>query len=419
MATRKRKSQTIKNRIYLDNASATRLDPAVSKYMDAVGAIFGNPSALHKEGQRARAVVEASRAQVAETMNVQPREIIWTSGTTEANTLAIRGTIMAVYASLKNTGKIPHIVTTKIEHASVLETCRALEAQGFAEVTYVDVGPNGIVDPKVIKAALKDATVLVSVMYANNEIGTIQPVREIAKEIRHYKKNIQITKNDLLHRNAGRTNHYPLFHTDAAQAGNYLEIHADRLGVDLLSMGGGKLYGPKGIGFLYVRRNTQITPIHQGGGQEFGLRSGTESVSEIVGCAYAFVRAQENREKESQRQAKLRDGLFDDLVKNFPDMRINGDQTQRIPNNINVSFPGIESEELVLRLDAKGIAVSGKSACESDSPEESHVLRALYGDSDSMMGSLRISIGNTTTKKEIEIFLKTLKDVHTMLTYTK
>ncbi len=393
----------IQQESYLDFASATPLDPKVMKAMtQALSSYPGNPSALHHEGQNARRVISDARKKIAELLFAHPDEIIFTSGGTEGDNLAIFGVVRAF--KIAHPAIRPHIVTTSIEHAAVRETCRALEKEGVA-VTYVSPNERGLIDPKDIKKALRPETILVSVMYANNEIGTIEPISEIAREIRHYKK-LQSSK-------ALKLESYPLFHTDAAQAINYLPVDLRKLGVDLLSFNGSKIYGPRGIGMLYKRRGIPMTSMLYGGNQEFGMRAGTQNTPAIIGLAVALEQTFILQKKEILRLTKLRDYGIEKLQNLFPDMRVNGDLISRLPSNINVSFPSFASEFLVIELDAKGIAVSSKSACKSDDPDESYVLEALYGKKEGKEeGSLRISLGRTTTKKDIDHLVKALLAIH-------
>src|SRR3990172_4635248 len=396
--------------VYLDHAASAPLEANVLKVMKKFLTVSGaNPSALHKEGIEAKMAVEKARGSIARILGAQKEEIIFTSGGTESNNLAILGTV-SEYVS--------HIVTTNIEHPSVLEVCRHLENTKQREVTYVSVEENGIVDRKKIKEAIKKNTILFSVMYANNEIGTIQPIMEIAKEIRHYRK-INNSK-------------YPYFHTDATQAMNYLPVKVDKLGIDLLSFNGSKIYGPKGIGVLYKKRNCKLEPIMWGGDQEFGLKPGTENVAGIGGISRALEITEEIKEKESKRLTKLRDYFIKQLSRRSLDskIKINGDLEKRLPNNVNISVKGIESDLLVIELDARGIAVSSKSACQSDGPDESYVIAALRSQtsgaaprpakpwrsggsltSPSEEGSVCFSLGRNTNKADIDYTLKALSSI--------
>lgn len=390
----------LKNRIYLDHASATPADQSVVRAMTPYWSqAAANPSALHRGGVAAKNALEDARRNVAHILGAHADEIVWTSGGTESDNLAIFG---AVRASKQFVSK-PHVVTTVIEHAAVLESCRALEREGVS-VTYVPVAATGIVSPKDIKAALRPNTVLVSVMYANNEIGTIQPIREIAKEIRHFKKHR--TKRPL-----GQAAQYPLLHTDAVQATNYLDMNVARLGVDMLSLNGSKIYGPKGVGILWKKRLVALEPIMHGGEQEYGLRAGTKNVPLVVGFSKAFSLTERMKTKECARLLKLRDYFFSRIIKEFPSAIINGDTKERLPNNANVSFPGYESDFLIIELDAHGIAVSGKSACKSADGEVSHVLASIRPGVDVTEGSIRFSLGRSTQKTDIDAVIKALKEI--------
>lgn len=387
-------------KIYLDYAGATPIDKRVQKAMNFYEKnFFANPSAIYKDGVIARNIIEEARGKIAELMNAHSDEIIFTGSGTESDAMAILGVVRNFSSS---TTKIPHIVTTKIEHPAVLENCRMLEENGEAEVTYLNVDKNGIVDLKELKDSLKENTVLVSVMYANNEIGTIQPIEEIAKIIRHFRK--------------GKKSIFPLFHTDACQAMNYLYTeNIEKLGVDMMSFNSSKIYGPKGIGALYKKRGIEISPIYKGGGQEFGLRSGTESLPLIASFREAFVITNKIKEKESERLIKIRDYGIKKLLslseKTGYKIILNGDSLNRIPNNINISISSISSELLVIELDAKGIEVSEKSACHSTDDNGSYVIKAIRkickrGGGEE--GSLRISLGRATTKKDMDILAKEL-----------
>ena len=390
-------------RIYLDYAATTPLDPRVLRVMKPFFTThFGNPSALYEEGVYAKKAVEAARATVARAIEAHPDEILFTSGGTEANNLALLGIIQALRrtASSKVLGNarfarsrhfedafrsVPHIVTTNIEHSSVLEPLRALERQGRATVSYLPVEENGIVSPEKIMKAIRPHTVLVSVMYANNEIGTIQAIARIGKLLKRTRREP------------------PLFHTDACQAPLYLNCLVNYLGVDLLSFDAHKMYGPKGVGALYLRRGTPIAPILRGGGQERGLRSTTENVAGIVGFAEALRLAVSERAEESSRLAQLRDELHMLIRANKKVARtviLNGDMKERLPNNLNISLLGIDTEMLVLQLDAAGIAVSTKSSCLRDE-RESYVVAALGGAPWRAASSLRFSLGRGTTLTEV------------------
>lgn len=387
---------------YLDYASATPLDTKTARLLYKVErTFFANPSSIHTHGVEARAMIEDARGRIARAIFAHPDEIIFTGSGTESDALAIIGTVRSCK------GILPHIVTSSIEHPAVLEVCTMLEKNGEATVTYVNPDARGIVNPKNIRDALKENTVLVSIMYANNEIGTIQPIIEIAKEIRHFRKSKQFTK-------------FPLFHTDACQAVNYLSIeNIEKLGVDMLTCNSSKIYGPKGVGVLYKKRDVSLAPLYSGGGQEFGFRSGTENTIGIIGFAHAFEEVQKIKEKEVTRLTRIRDYGIERLLALSGtcgyEIYLNGDESNRLPNNINISVSGISSELLVIELDAKGIEVSSKSACKSDEPDESYVIQVLNKaqgiEKKSTDGSLRISLGRQTTKKDMDRLVEALSGI--------
>ena len=367
-------------KIYLDYAATTPIDPKVLRAMTPyLKKEFGNPSSIHNFGQKARTAIDEARQLVANFLGCEAAEIIFTGSATEANNLAI----------LRLVKKGDHIITSQIDHHAVLEPCRALEKRGV-EVTYLPVDKEGLVSVSDVEKAMKPNTVLVSIMYANNEIGTIQPIADIAKVI-----------PSGIH-----------FHTDAAQAANYLDCNVKKLGVDLLTLSGHKIYGPKGIGALYVRERTQISPLIYGGGHEHGLRSGTENVAGIVGFGQAIKEIQDPKIKiQNIKIRQLRDKLIKGVLRLIPDCRLNGTLINRLPNNANFTFKGAEGEALVIALNQKGIAVSTGSACSSKSLESSHVLLALGLSEEEAHGSLRISLGRYTSEKEIEKLLKALPPI--------
>lgn len=388
-------------RIYLDHASATLIDSRVLNVIHEFQKVhFANASAIHRDGVSVRKAIEGARDDVARSFHAHADEIIFTSGGTESDQLAILG-VLAAWR--KNNIGTPHIITTNIEHPAIRELCKHLLETKEANVTFIPVQSNGIVDPTEIKKALRPETVLVSVMYANNEIGTIQPIAEIAKTIRHFKKHH--SDSDLL-----TPNSYPVFHTDAAQAINYLSIDVEKLHVDLLSCNGSKIYGPKGIGALYKRRGVPFQSPFPGGGQEFGFRSGTENGGGIIGLSKALSITENIKESESTRLTSLRDYLILELEQ-IEGVILNGDKNLRLSNNINISISGIPSELLVLELDARGIAVSSKSACQSDDPDESYVLRAINPGLSGENGSIRFSLGRSTTKGDIEQTITEFKKI--------
>jgi cysteine desulfurase len=377
-----------KQSIYLDHASSTPVSSRVLTTIRRVAALFANPSGLHEEGIAARAEIETARAKIASIIGAAPDEIIFTGSGTESNNLAIRGLA-------KITPK-PHFVATNIEHPSVLETIRDLVKEG-AEATFVPVGENGIVDPKKIKEVLQPNTILVSVMQANNEIGTIQPIGEIAKVIRAFRKE--------------RNEDLPYFHTDAVQAFNYLPINVKKQGVDLLTFNGSKIYGPRGIGVLYKKRNLPLRPILFGGGQESGFRPGTENTPAILGLAEAAAEADRLREKESVRLCKLQNYFLTELEKSGLPIVFNGDRENRLPNNINVSIGILSGDIWVIELSARGIVVSSKSACKEGSDEESYVVAALSAARGRGRESIRFSLGRKTTEKDLAATVRAMRDV--------
>ncbi len=398
-----------KKSIYLDHASATPLDKKVWNLMSSYDKdFFANATSIYNSGVKARNIIEEARKNIAKEINAHSDEIIFTGSSTESNALAILG-VITNYQLLITNSKIPHIITSEIEHPAVLENCKLLKERGEIEVTYIKVNENGILNPNDIKEAIKDNTILVSIMYANNEIGTIEPLQEIAKEIRRYKKH------QLLDVSCSRTTSdaFPIFHTDATQAMNYLDIsNIEKLGVDMLSFNGSKIYGPKGVGVLYKKRSIKLSPLYGGGEQEFGLRSGTENIASIAGLALALQITNKMKDKEVARLIELRDyGINKLLTLDASPFKIilNGDASKRLPNNINISISGISSELLVLEFDAKGIEVSSKSACKSDEDNDSYVISALRKAqgkiSNTEEGSLRITLGRNTKKSDIDRFI--------------
>ncbi|MBI5817293.1 MAG: cysteine desulfurase [Candidatus Yonathbacteria bacterium] len=382
-------------RVYLDHAAATPLDPRVFAAMKPfMTKEFGNPGALYREGVVAKNAVLLARKKVAQILFAHPDEIIFTGSGTESNNLAIEGVVKN--AREKHCGKNPHIITSAIEHPSVLSVCQALERRGIA-VSYIGVDGNGIIKLDELKKAFRKETMLVSVMYANNEIGTVEPIREIAKIIRMWRKQHNTS--------------FPYFHADACQAANYLPLHIERLGVDLLTLNGSKIYGPKGVGTLFVRRGVSLSPIMYGGGQERGLRPGTENIAGIVGFAEALLIAEKMKEKESKRLTALRDYFVSSVLKKIPGALLNGDVVRRLPNNINISIPGIESEHIIIELDAHGVAASARSACKSMDEEGSHVIMALGRNTVGTESGVRFTLGRSTTKKDVDYAVRVLSQL--------
>ncbi len=380
--------QVVKQRIYLDHAASTPLDKKVLKIQGEALEKYGNPSSIHQEGVWAKKMLAEARKDIADILHAQSDEIIFTGGGTEANNLAIFGAIAEPKKS--------HLIVSAIEHPSVLECARELERRG-AEVTYLSVDSYGLVSPRSVKEALRENTVLVSVMYANNEIGTVQPIAEIAKVIREH------------NRAGGKT----LFHTDACQATNYLDMNVLKLGVDLMTINASKIYGPKGVGALFVKRGAALAPIIFGGGQERGMRSGTENIPLIVGFAEAMKIAESMKEKESSRLTNLRDFFVSEIRKKIPNVVLNGSAEKRLPNNVNISFLGIDAEEMVINLDARGIACSTKSACAniSHDGQVSHVLEAIGADTERSRSAVRFTLGRGTKKSDIQYTVNELAKI--------
>ncbi len=368
-------------------------------YMDYASSAEANPSSIHSMGVEAKTALQNARKRVADILNAHLGEIIFTSGGTESNNLAIQGVLCAIKEQNKNSAFLPHIIATNIEHPSVLDTFKLMQKRKLAEISIVPVEANGIIDPKKIKDEIKKNTVLVSVMYANNEIGTIQPIKEIAKEIRHWKKMQSVS--------------FPIFHTDAVQAVNYLDLNIERLGVDLLSLSGSKIEGSGKVGILYKRRGVPISNVFGGGGQEFGLRPGTENLPEILKFSKALEIAESVKEEEARRLTKIRDYFQAKLLQILP--LINGDLKNRLPNNINISISNIPSDLLVLELSARGIMISAKSACKSSDGKASHVIKAIRPEIKETDGSLRFSFGRQTTKRDINYTVKALSQILTKL----
>ncbi len=381
-----------KRRIFLDYASSTPVAKEVAKVMgDFQIKNFANPSALYSEALFAKEKMTEARGKIASILSCQKNEIIFTSSGTESNNLALLG----VFENAKEKGiKKPHFVTTSIEHPAILEVCNEIERRG-GEITIVSVSPLGIVSPKDIFGAIKENTVLVSVMYANNEIGTIQPIKEISKLIKNWRE-----KNNSV---------FPYFHTDACQAVLYCSVDVLRLGVDMMTVDGIKMYGPRGMGFLYVRNGVELTATHFGGGQENNLRSGTENVAGIIGLAKAFEIAEKIKEKETARLLRIRDYAIERILATFPDALLNGSQDERLPNNINICFLRLDAEFAVISLDVAGIAVSYSSACRTLSENSTSYVIEAIGKPDCASSSLRITMGRETTKKDIDDFIKVIK----------
>ena len=372
------------DRIYMDNAATTAVSPEVLQAMlPYFTDIYGNPSSIHSTGRDARRAVDAARKQVAAAIGAQPTEIYFTAGGSESDNWAIKGTAFAKRA------KGNHIITSQIEHHAVLHTCAWLEKQGF-EVTYLPVDEFGRVRVEDVEKAITDKTILISIMAANNEIGTLQPITEIGK----------------LAKSRGI-----LFHTDAVQAMGAIPIDVNAMNIDMLSMSGHKFHGPKGIGVLYVRKGVHPDIFMHGGAQERGQRAGTENLAGIVGIGKAIELATQNLEANAARMSRLRDKLIDGILAEIPEVRLNGHRTERLPNNVNVSIRYIEGEAMLLRLDLAGIAGSSGSACTSGSLDPSHVLLAIGLPHEIAHGSLRLSLGTDTTEEQVDEVLRVLPGI--------
>ena len=386
--------------IYLDYAATTYIDTGIfKKIAPYLKKNFGNPSSLYLIGRQAKAAIESARAGVAKILGVDSREIIFTGSGTESDNLAIFG----VAKAYSNKGK--HIIVSKIEHKAVLESAKKLEKEGF-KITYLGVDSKGLVNLAELKKSLRPDTILVSIMYANNEIGTIQPITKISEIISNFKK----TKSYKL-KAKSLTAALPLFHTDACQAAGALTLSVKKLGVDLLTINGSKIYGPKGVGCLYKARDIKLEPLIVGGDQENNLRAGTENVALIVGFGEALKLAEKLKNKENKRLVNLRDYFIKNILKLIPHSRLNGHMTKRLPNNINISFDGIEGESLVLMLDKQGVSASTGSACTSSDLTPSHVLLATGLAPELAHGSLRLTLGRKTTKRDLDYVLKILPEI--------
>lgn len=370
--------------IYLDNAATTRTAPEVVEAMlPYFTEHYGNAGSIYKLGSESKKAIIQAKKTIAATLGAEPNEIYFTAGGTESDNWAIK----AVYEAYADKGK--HIITSKIEHHAVLYTCEYLEKRG-AEVTYLDVDENGLVDTEQLEKAIRPDTILISIMYANNEIGTIQPVKKIGEIA---------------------AAHGVLFHTDAVQAYGQLPIDAADCHIDMLSASGHKFNGPKGIGFLYISKRAKIRSYIHGGQQERGRRAGTENVAGIVGIEAAVKRAYRIMEEKTKKEVELRDYLIEKIMREIPDTRLNGHPTERLPGNVNVSFESVEGESVLIMLDMQGICASSGSACTSGSLDPSHVLLALGLSPELARGSLRLTLSEDNTKEEMDIVVEELSRI--------
>ena len=371
-------------KVYMDNGATTRVtEPVMAAMQPYFCEIYGNPSSVHGYGRQARKAVDRAREQVARAIGAQPREIYFTGCGTEADNWALRG---AAYANVK---KGRHIITTNFEHHAILHTCKQLEKEGF-EVTYLPVDRDGLITPEQLEAAIRPDTVLVSVMYANNEVGTIEPIGELA---------------------AVAKARGVLFHTDAVQAIGHVPIDVKAQGIDMLSMSGHKFHAPKGIGALYVRQGVRLQRLMQGGAQERGQRPGTENLAGIVGIGKAIELATADVENRAVKMAAIRDHMIERIMKEIPHVQLNGHPTKRMCGNINVSFYFVESESILLHLDFKGIAASSGSACTSGSLDPSHVLLAIGVSHEHANGSVRLSLCEENTLEEADYVVDSLVEI--------
>jgi cysteine desulfurase len=368
--------------VYLDYAAATPLDRKVRSAMKPCWSLqFHNPSAIYEAAREVKSALDEARVTAAKCLGARPAEIVFTAGGTEANNLAIRG-VMETYPKC-------NVVVSGIEHESVLAPAQLYECK------IAKVSKDGRIDLKDLAKLIDSKTTLISVMYANNEVGTIQPIREVAEIIKK--------------KRAERKDNLPLyFHTDAAQAANYLDLHVSRLGVDMLSLNGGKIYGPKQSGLLFVKAGIKLKPLILGGGQEMGLRSGTENVAGNVGLSVALDIAQQKRHYESQRQAALKQMFMENIKEALPEAIINGSLKHRLPNNVHVTIPGVDNERLLIQLDLAGIEAAAGSACSASSEEPSHVLKAMGITDKAARSSIRFTLGRQTTDKDIQRTIKVL-----------
>lgn len=386
--------------IYLDHAATAPMDPRVlAAMMPYFSEMAGNPSSFHTAGMRAKEAVTHARKTIACLLNAHEEEVLFTSGGTEADNMAVFGIVRAHAAAIRErcgAETKPHVITSLIEHHAILEPLLFLEKRGEIELTQLVPDREGLIHPDAVRAALRVNTVLVTIMWANNEIGTIEPIADLGREILAWRKEQKTP--------------YPFFHSDACQAAGACDLDVEKAHVDLLTMNGSKIYGPKGVGALFLRRGAKIEPIIRGGGQERNLRSGTENVPGIVGLATAFQFAQQEREQENTRLGALRSYLIDGLLA-IPKSRLNGHPQKRLPNNVNISFLDIEGEAAALYLDAAGVMVSTGSACASSSLDPSHVILAIGLSYEAAHGSLRFTLGHATTKEDLAHVIRVMPGI--------
>jgi cysteine desulfurase len=388
----------MQKRIYLDHAATTPIDERVTKLiLKSTKELFANPGGLYDEAILAKKALEKARKDTADILSALPDEIVFTSGGTESDNLALFGVVRKAKEDFSK--KKIHIIVSLIEHAAILEVAQELEKEGVL-VSYATPDKDGIISPKTIESLLKTNTVLVSVMHANNEIGTIQPIREIAKVIRHFRKNNKMISPQ-----------YPVFHTDSSQTASYLSLRVPPLGVDMMTLSSQKIYGPRGVGVLYVRRGVNLKPIVFGGDQEHGIRPGTENVPFIVGFAEALRISESQKASEFKRLTVLRDYFIKKLLDDVPGAVLNGHGKERLPNNVNISVKGMDNDFLVISLASKGILCSTRSACKTNNEKGSHVILALRGEKNLERESLRFSLGRDTTKEKLNTTVRELSRI--------
>lgn len=369
---------------YFDNSATTRVkEEVINEMFPYLSVEYGNPSSIYSIGRSAKRAIEEARKRVASLINCRPEEIYFTSCGSESDNTALKG------IAYLNENKGKHIITSKIEHPAILHSCQNLEKHGF-DVTYLDVDENGFVNLESLKSSIRDDTILISIMFANNEIGTIEPIKEIA-EIAH--------------------NNNIIFHTDAVQAAGNIPIDVQKMGIDMLSLSGHKIYAPKGIGALYVKKGIEFERFMDGGHQEKNKRAGTENVAEIVGLGKAAEIAEKNLVEYQEKLRSLRDYCLEEIKKNVPNIHINGTMEKRLPGNINVSFNNIDSNELLFRLDEFGICASGGSACSSGDNNPSHVLTAIGVPSELARSAVRFTFGDFNSKDDVDYLVKCLKEI--------
>lgn len=393
-------------RIYADYASLTPIDTRVKKVMiDAMDEFTANPSSIYSDGVKAKQALQDARTSISTFFGVQPAEIIFTSGGTESNNLALKGVLEACEKDIREDAAQtpegetpandmkPHIIISTVEHPSIVEIALDLISKGY-NVSFVPVDEFGLVDPKDIKKALTPLTVLVSVMYANNEIGTVQPIKEIAREVRHYKKSLGRDNTD-----------YPYMHTDACQAVLYEDMRIPGLGIDMMTIDGGKIYGPRGTGVLVKKNYVRLAPLFNGGSQEFGLRAGTENIASIVGIKHALDIVHNEKEEEYNRlknlTSTLKDTIFTRLQDKVPGITLNGDKNARLPNNLNICFPGMDAEFIVIRLDVLGVMLSSVTSCRASNEDSSSYVIEALGKGGCSSSSLRITLGRNSTALDV------------------